>query len=77
MKTKSLEKKIAYLEFENDQLHAEIEYVDRLLKLIGFSDGLETIKLAAQEILNQNEEEHLEGEQKPKDESDHKREQSL
>jgi len=74
MKNKTLLKKIAYLEFENDQLHAEIEYVDRLLKLIGFSDGLETIKLAAQEIIIQND-----GTAEPSsnNEADNKKEQSL
>jgi hypothetical protein len=73
MKTKTLQKKIALLEFENDQLRTEVEYVDRLLKLIGFADGLETIKLAAQEILSQAEDG---SEQLPGD-VDHKNEQSL
>lgn len=68
MKNKRLNKKIAYLEFENDQLHAEIAYVDRLLRMIGFSEGLETIKLAAREILTQNQE---------TEDADHKNEQSL
>ncbi len=49
----TLEQKIAYLEFVNDQLHSEIHYVDRLLKLIGFPDGLETIKSAAQEVIEE------------------------
>lgn len=74
MKNKTLLKKIAYLEFENDQLQTEIQYVDHLLKLIGFSDGLETIKLAAQEIINQNEESVDNTETK---EADNKKEQSL
>lgn len=51
--TNALEKKIAYLEFINDQLTSEIQYVDRLLRLIGFPDGLETIKSAAQEVLEE------------------------
>lgn len=55
MSNKSLLKKIAYLEFVNDQLYAEIKHVDALLKMIGFSHGLETIKLAAQEIIEENE----------------------
>lgn len=53
MEHKALEKKIAYLEFVNDQLSSELEYVDRLLKLIGFSDGLNTIKSAAQEVIEE------------------------
>lgn len=53
MMQNTLEQKIAYLEFVNDQLHSEIHYVDRLLKLIGFPDGLETIKSAAQEVIEE------------------------
>lgn len=49
----ALERKIAYLEFVNDQLSSEMEYVDRLLRLIGFPDGLETIKSAAQEVIEE------------------------
>lgn len=44
-------KKIAVLESINDQLSAEVEYVDRLMKLLGFSEGLLTVKSTAQEIL--------------------------
>ena len=47
------QQKIAYLEFVNDQLVSEIHYVDRLLKIIGFPDGLETIKSAAQEVIEE------------------------
>jgi len=50
---KALEAKIAYLEFVNDQLLSEIEYVDQLLKLIGFPEGLATIKEAAQEVIEE------------------------
>jgi hypothetical protein len=49
----AFEKKIAYLEFVNDQLISEIQYVDRLLRLIGFPEGLETIKSAAQEVMEE------------------------
>ena len=49
----TLEQKVAYLEFVNDQLMSEITYVDRLLKLVGFPDGLETIKNAAQEVMEE------------------------
>lgn len=52
--TNALEKKIAYLEFINDQLASEIQYVDRLLRLIGFPEGLETIKSAAQEVIDED-----------------------
>lgn len=45
MNNKTQEQTIAYLEFANDQLLSEIHHVDRLLKLIGLSDGLETLKV--------------------------------
>jgi hypothetical protein len=45
-------KKIAYLESVNDQLNTEVVYVDHLMRLIGFSEGLVTVKATAQEILD-------------------------
>lgn len=48
-----LEKKIAYLEFVNDQLLTEIQHIDHLLRAIGFPDGLQTIKNAAQEVIEE------------------------
>jgi len=53
MSNLSLEKKIAYLEFINDQLTSEIYHTDQLLKLIGFPEGLATIKKAAQEVIEE------------------------
>ena len=51
--TKSqLLKKIAYLESINDQLSTEVVYVDQLMRLIGFSEGLNTVKATAQEIID-------------------------
>ena len=46
-------KKIAHLEFVNDQLDAEVLYVDHLMRLVGFAHGLETIKQTACEIIKQ------------------------
>lgn len=46
-----LMKKIAVLESINDQLTSEVEYVDRLMRMLGFSEGLLTVKSTAQEIL--------------------------
>ena len=46
-----LQRQIGCLEFVNDQLAAEISYVDRLLREIGFAGGLETVKAAAAEIV--------------------------
>lgn len=45
-------KKIAYLESVNDQLSTEVTYIDHLMRLIGFSEGLVTVKATAQEILD-------------------------
>jgi hypothetical protein len=44
-------KKIAYLESLNDQLITEVIYVDHLMRMIGFSNGLTTVKATAQEIV--------------------------
>ncbi|KIC76863.1 hypothetical protein DB41_EC00110 [Neochlamydia sp. TUME1] len=43
-------KKIAVLESVNDQIYSELYEVDRLMRLVGFEGGLETVKLTAQEI---------------------------
>lgn len=45
-------KRIAYLESVNDQLSTEVTYVDHLMRLIGFSEGLITVKATAQEIID-------------------------
>lgn len=45
-------KKIAYLESLNDQLSTEVCYVDKLMRLIGFSAGLAGVKATAQEIID-------------------------
>jgi hypothetical protein len=46
-------KKIARLESINDHLESEVNYVDELMKLIGFQEGLGTVKAAAKEIIRQ------------------------
>ncbi len=53
MHMKKILEKIAYLEFENDQLSTELHYVDRLLRAVGFTEGLSTVKQAAQELFEQ------------------------
>lgn len=45
-------KKIAVLESINDQLTAEVSYVDNLMRLVGFSEGLATVKETAKEIID-------------------------
>ena len=46
-------KKIAYLEFVQDQLSTELTYMDDLLKSIGFPEGLVSLKTVAHETLEQ------------------------
>lgn len=53
MKEQESQQRVAYLEFVNDQLISELHYVDRLLKSIGFPEGLQTIKQVAQETLEE------------------------
>jgi len=58
MKHKDLLKKLAKLETVNDQLAAEIHYLERLTRALGFAEGLKTLKAAAIEML---EAEHKKG----------------
>lgn len=51
-KEEKLRKRISELESINDQLTAEMQYLDKLLKEVGFEEGLITLKFAAQELLN-------------------------
>jgi hypothetical protein len=51
MKNKNLVKKLARLETINDQLAAEIRYLDQLARALGFVEGLKTLKAAALEML--------------------------
>ncbi len=50
-----LKKRISELESMNDQLLAELRYLDGLLKEVGFEEGLATLKSAAIELLEQDE----------------------
>ena len=54
MHMKKLLEKIAQLEFMNDQIATELQYVDRLLRSIGFSEGLKTVKTAAKELYEED-----------------------
>ncbi len=47
-----LKRKLAIMESLNDQLQTEVEYVDYLMRLMGFSNGLATVKATAVEILD-------------------------
>ena len=52
-----LTRRISELESINDQLIAELRYLDQLLKEVGFEEGLVTLKFAALELLDQDREE--------------------
>ncbi len=51
----TLKRRISELESLNDQLQAEIRYLDELLKEVGFQEGLITLKWAALEMLQDKE----------------------
>jgi hypothetical protein len=53
MDIRSLNERISHLEFINDQISAELQSTDKLLRSIGFSEGLKSVKVAAQEIFDQ------------------------
>lgn len=59
MENKELYKRLAFLEFVNDQLTSEVAYVDELLKEVGFCEGLQSVKQVAHDLI---EEGKLEGE---------------
>ena len=51
-----LQKKLSELESLNDQLLAELRYLDRLLTKIGFEQGITSLKHAAEEMVSRDEE---------------------
>lgn len=54
MSQEKMLKKISELESINDQLQAEIRYLDKLLREVGFEEGLKTLKFAAKELIEQD-----------------------
>ncbi|MBN2478964.1 MAG: hypothetical protein JXA94_01925 [Parachlamydiales bacterium] len=58
MLKKDLTKKVAQLEFINDQLVTELEYIDTLARQLGFENGLRTLKKAAKDLI---EEQNIDG----------------
>jgi hypothetical protein len=53
MEKEKMLKRISELETINDQLLTELNYLDQLLKQIGFEQGLVTLKVAAQELIEE------------------------
>ena len=54
MENDHLKKRISELESLNDQLQAELRYLDELLRQTGFEEGLKSLKAAAIEILEED-----------------------
>lgn len=52
MDKKQLLKEIAYLESLNDYLSTELNTINDLMRLVGFVDGIKTVKATAQEMLS-------------------------
>ncbi len=50
MEREELEKKIEQLEIANREITLELCYYDKLMRLIGFSQGLSSVKASAKEI---------------------------
>lgn len=53
-------KKLAYLEFVNDQLDTEIQDLDGLLRKVGFPEGVVSAKWIAGEMINSQNNEAIE-----------------
>ena len=51
MRKKDLETEKAQLESQVDHLEAELTFLHLLLMEVGFEDGIETLKMAAHELL--------------------------
>ncbi|MFS8564107.1 MAG: hypothetical protein LVR00_07275 [Rhabdochlamydiaceae bacterium] len=61
MEQEHLIKKVAELETINDQLQAELRYLDQLLREAGFENGLITLKNAARELIEEDKQMRNEG----------------
>ena len=55
MNMQELLKRKAQLETENDLLRSELEYLDQLMRLAGFTNGLETVKATAIDLIENGE----------------------
>lgn len=54
MDKEKIMRRIAELETLNDQLAAELRYLDNILRQAGFSDGLITLKSATLELIEED-----------------------
>jgi hypothetical protein len=55
MKKTELLKRKAYLESIHDQLLSELLYIDHLMRLVGFTNGLATVKATAEDLIEEEE----------------------
>lgn len=55
MEQERLIKRLAELESINDQLVSELEYLDTLMRSVGFTNGLATVKATALELYERGE----------------------
>lgn len=46
-----LQKKLAYLESIHDLLSTELEQINDLMKIVGFSNGIITLKMTAEDMI--------------------------
>lgn len=51
MSDEELKKRMALLEFAYDQLIKEVSQIDKLMRKIGFANGIHTLKFAAEELI--------------------------
>jgi len=51
----ALSTEVARLESLNDQVMTELTYINDLLFAVGFTDGIKSLKAAAQDLLDDNE----------------------
>ena len=52
---RQIQQEVAWLESVNDLLHSDLDFINEILKKSGFPDGIESIKSAALEIINDQE----------------------
>lgn len=50
MNKEDLIKRVAHLESVNDMLLTELGYVDHLMRMVGFAEGVTTVKATAREL---------------------------
>lgn len=63
MDNKDLLNKLAKLETINDQLSAEIQYLESLALELGFAEGLKTLKEAALELIEERNKKKIKSEE--------------